>query len=877
MTKDALASHEGRHVGRYEILHRIASGGMGSVHLARAHGAAGFERLVAVKTLHPHLAHDDEFVAMFFDEARLAAQIRDPHVVATIDVLDEPDLLLVMEYVEGVHLGVLVRRAQEREGRLAAPVVLRIVLDALQGLAAAHDLRDASGRPLGLVHRDVSPQNVLVGLDGVARLTDFGVARAEARRATTREGTLKGKLGYMAPELSAGETADARADLFAMGVVLWEALIGRRLFDGESDAEIAIRVSTAPVATLSSIEPSLAALDAVMSRALARSRDARFGSAREMSDALERAASSLGIATRRDVGEAVARLARDLIDAVREGTSSAGSERIASRPDDVTRPVTTSAKRKRAATTSDPPRGPSSAGATSSVVVPPPKPSPVTWIALALSALALIVGMSLLVDRDAPVAREHGDAEPVVRTMHAPLAPDASAALVPTITVRARIDVEGRVIEAHVPMSRADLATWEARAVEAVRGWRFEPARRDGREVEAWTQLAVEFERGSALRGLVRVKGSDTLGGSLLPDVARAFREQHPGVRVDVEALGSSTAFVGLFDGSADLGASSRPISPVELAEAERLGIVLHELVIGWDGIAVIANPSAGIAHLTLDDLRAVYEGRVEDVGALGGAPGPLQVLSRPRESGTYAFFVERALAGHTPHPGALVVEHNEEIVRIVAQDRGALGYVGMGWLSPDVATVPLVASVGGAPVAPTRATIESGRYPLARTLLLYVREPVPPLALELVRFVLSDEGRRRIAAHGFVPVDRAPASLDALVAAPPGRAPLEPVRITFAQGASALDDAGRSALERVTETPGARFVVIGHAMEEDDVGSLSLARAESVRAHLIEQGVPPERIEVRAASDSQPLAARGTERGRRIGRRVDVFAVVSD
>ncbi|UJR83540.1 protein kinase domain-containing protein [Sandaracinus amylolyticus] len=874
MTKDALASRVGRLVGRYEILHRIASGGMGSVYLARAHGAAGFERLVAVKTLHPHLAHDDEFVAMFFDEARLAAQIRDPHVVATIDVLDEPDLLLVMEYVEGVHLGVLVRRALEREGRLAAPVVLRIVLDALQGLAAAHDLRDGSGRPLGLVHRDVSPQNVLVGLDGAARLTDFGVARAEARRSTTREGTLKGKLGYMAPELSAGETADARADLFAMGVVLWEALTGRRLFDADTDAEIAIRVSTAPVATLSSVDPSLAPLDAVVTRALARSRDTRFASAREMSDALERAAGpTLGIASRREVGDAVARLARDLIDELREGASTPAP--IASRPDDVTRPVTTSAKRKRAEGASE--RGPASADATSSPIVPPPRSSPVTWIALALSALALIVGVTLLIDRGAPVARDDGDSEPVVREMRAPLAPDASAALVPTITVRARIDAEGRVVEAHVPMSRDDLATWEARAVEAVRGWRFEPARRDGRAVEGWTQLAVEFERGSALRGLVRVKGSDTLGGSLLPDVARAFREQHPDVRVDVEALGSSTAFVGLFDGSADLGASSRPVSSEELAEAERLGIVLHELVIGWDGIAVIASPGAGIDRLALDDLRAVYEGRVADAAALGGAPGPLQVLTRPRESGTYAFFVERALGGRAPHPGALVVEHNEEIVRIVAHDRGALGYVGMGWISPDVATVPLVASRGGEPVAPTRATIESGRYPLARTLLLYVREPVPPLALELVRFVLSDEGRRRIAAHGFVPVDRAPASLDALVAAPPGQAPLEPVRITFAQGASALDDAGRSALQRVIETEGARFVVIGHAMEEDDVGSLSLARAESVRSHLIEQGVPAERIEIRAASDSQPLAARGTERGRRLGRRVDVFAVVSD
>ena len=224
----------GRRLGRYEILTQLASGGMASVYIARAQGVAGFERLVAVKVLHPHLAYEQEFISMFLDEARLAARIRHMNVVPTLDISDSPGdgYFLVMEYIEGNHLGALLGRAAKNGERLPRPFVCRVLVDTLQGLAAAHRLSDEHGTPLKLVHRDVSPHNILVGTDGIARLTDFGVAKADVRMASTRAGQFKGKLSYMAPEQASSNETDQRSDLFSVGIILWESLTGRRLFKG---------------------------------------------------------------------------------------------------------------------------------------------------------------------------------------------------------------------------------------------------------------------------------------------------------------------------------------------------------------------------------------------------------------------------------------------------------------------------------------------------------------------------------------------------------------------------------------------------------------------------------------------------------------------
>lgn len=282
---------------------------MATVYLGRVLGAGGFQRLVAVKKMHPHIASDPEFVVMFLDEARLAAGIRHPNVVATLDIEQGSDgLFLVMEYVEGHSAHVLEKVMRHFGQRMPTPVLLRIVLDALAGLHAAHGLRGADGRPIGLVHRDVSPQNILVGVDGVSRITDFGVARAEARISSTRGSQVKGKVPYMSPEQLRAEELDSRSDVYAMGVVLWELLAGRRLFKAPSDGALVAMVLTGVTQPPSAVMADVPSeLDAVCMQALSPAVDDRFSNAAEFADALERAAelSGVSIATPRAVGRFV--------------------------------------------------------------------------------------------------------------------------------------------------------------------------------------------------------------------------------------------------------------------------------------------------------------------------------------------------------------------------------------------------------------------------------------------------------------------------------------------------------------------------------------------------------------------------------------------
>src|SRR5262245_53623364 len=203
--------------GRYELLFELASGGMGAVHVGRRLGAGGFQRLVAIKRMHPSIAQDPESVAAFHDEARIASLVQHANVVAIHDVHQLGDEhLLVMDYIDGVSLATLLGALRAAGKRLSHRGALRIVIDALRGLHAAHELCDRDGRPLELVHRDATPHNILVGTDGCVRLTDFGIARAVARTVHTEPGFAKGKYTYMAPEHAFAEPLDRRADVFTM-------------------------------------------------------------------------------------------------------------------------------------------------------------------------------------------------------------------------------------------------------------------------------------------------------------------------------------------------------------------------------------------------------------------------------------------------------------------------------------------------------------------------------------------------------------------------------------------------------------------------------------------------------------------------------------
>jgi serine/threonine-protein kinase len=278
-------------LGRYALYDRIAAGGMASVHLGRLLGPAGFARTVAIKRLHQQFAGDPEFVSMFMDEARLAARISHPNVVPTLDVVATGgELFLVMEYVRGESLSRLLRATMRQPDPVPpAGIIATIVANVLHGLHAAHEAKNERGEPLGIVHRDVSPHNVLVGIDGVARVLDFGIAKAVGRVATTRDGQLKGKLAYMAPEQMQGRVTRT-TDVYAAAIVLWEGLTGTRLFAADNEAWALQKVLAGCDTPPSRYVPSLpVALDDVVMRGLRREPAERFQTAHEMALALEAA------------------------------------------------------------------------------------------------------------------------------------------------------------------------------------------------------------------------------------------------------------------------------------------------------------------------------------------------------------------------------------------------------------------------------------------------------------------------------------------------------------------------------------------------------------------------------------------------------------
>jgi len=295
---------------RYTILGSIANGGMAQVYLARMVASAGFSRLVAIKRLHDRMSGDRELIAMLIDEARLTAQIRHTNVVDILDVVvRDGGFALVLEWVEGASLSALVKRAAGEP--IPVPVVLAIIQGVLRGLSAAHEARSEDGQPLGIVHRDVSPQNVLVGIDGIPRIIDFGVAKASGKLEETRPGEIRGKYAYMAPEQLLAKPVTAQVDVYATGVVLWELLTGRRLFKADDERVVCAAVMRGDIPAPSTIRSDLpSGLDEVVARIVAREPSSRFLDAREALSALE----PFGRASEDEVGAWTRSLAADDIE-----------------------------------------------------------------------------------------------------------------------------------------------------------------------------------------------------------------------------------------------------------------------------------------------------------------------------------------------------------------------------------------------------------------------------------------------------------------------------------------------------------------------------------------------------------------------------------
>jgi len=296
---DQVTSLEGRRLGRYHLRHKLAEGGMASIYLAQVHGEQQFTRWVALKVVHPGRAEDPTFATMLADEARLIARIHHPNVCSVMDFgRDGDQIYLVMEYLHGESLSAAVKRTRAAKKSFPAWLAARTVADAARGLHAAHELTDEHGESLEVVHRDVSPGNIVISYDGPAKVIDFGVVRARGRETKTQVGVVKGKLTHMAPEQLLGQEVDRRADVWSLGVVLWETTLGRKLFRGSSPGETVRNVAQGPIPRPSEIAPNYPpALERAVMGALCRNVDERTPTARALAHRLEAYLCELGSPT----------------------------------------------------------------------------------------------------------------------------------------------------------------------------------------------------------------------------------------------------------------------------------------------------------------------------------------------------------------------------------------------------------------------------------------------------------------------------------------------------------------------------------------------------------------------------------------------------
>jgi phosphate transport system substrate-binding protein len=465
-----------------------------------------------------------------------------------------------------------------------------------------------------------------------------------------------------------------------------------------------------------------------------------------------------------------------------------------------------------------------------------------------------------------------------------PPRPDVGIALTPTIVVRTLVDARGTVQKAQIYRSRLELVAFEDVAVKYVRELRFFPAEKAGHAVPVWFNFPVSFASSTVPSPPLILSGSDTIGAALGPDLGRKFEEK-TSTKVIVHALGSATAFSSLFTNSAQIGASSRPITAKELEQARSLGIELSEFVLGYDGIAVIVHERNPRQQVTLAELSAVFS------GDFAHAPSGLEqahLYGRPSYSGTHSFFRSKVLrlsddsSTRDFAPSVVSLEKSEEVIEHVANDPLGIGYVGSGTLHGGVKVLAVAAAAGTSAVLPDVETIRNGRYPIYRPLLLYVRGRPQGSVAEFLRFALSAEGQAMVRQHGFVSTDT---TFD--VARFEGTSSASTVsnrvyRIAFPLGTIGCDKAAIAVLGNVVKEAnarGSRVLVVGHADsrgQEQQNARLAQQRAERVATELRVLGISAERITVESDAASAPLDTNETSDGRAANRRVEVFLIDS-
>ncbi|APR88418.1 Serine/threonine kinase PKN11 [Minicystis rosea] len=840
---------------------------MAEVFLAARSGPQSFHRLLVLKRLRADLAGDATFRTMLLSEARLAARLHHPNVVQTHEVGEhEGSPFIAMEYLDGQPVHRLVQHDRREPGLLDPTLSLVIVSEALAGLHYAHELSDYDGTPLAIVHRDISPQNIFVTYEGEVKIVDFGIAKAGSFAPDTEVGVLKGKVNYMAPEQARGETIDRRADIFAMGVVLWEMLTKERLFATGNPVLTLQKVLAGDVPAPSTVAAEVSSeLDALCAHALELEPDARFQTAAEMRDAIEGYLQRARLHGRRDLVKQrmsgrfteerarIKRLVHEAMVSAGKGPTS-GLEGAISVPvlrlDEATR-VESSGDITRRET-----RDPVSVPASSSSATPAPVgASDETQIAVAPGRAD---------DRRRWVAG--------VGTLGVVL---AGALLASALRIR---DGDRRVPDTN-PSARPEAT-------------------------------APEVE--------LRLRGSNTIGAALAPELVEAFL-RHEGATaashapapsghgmlitaveagrarpraISVTPDGSATAFECLADGSCDIGMSSRPIKPEEAESLEKKGFVdmrsaASEHVIGLDGIAVVVHQTNSIRSATRDDLRRAFSGAITDWSALGGSARPITVHARDDVSGTFDTFKHLVLGDSALVATAKRFSDSAALSDAVAADASAMGFIGVAYTRN--AKPVSISDAGTTALLPSAFTVTTEEYLLSRRLYLYCSgRPKNPAILRFLNFALSEAGQKVVRSTGFIDLGVELESPGPCAGrCTPGyalrvqHAQRLSVNFRFRAGTTQLDSRGVRDVDRLVsflrQHSDKSLMLIGFSADEGSAAQSladSRARAKAVEAELGARGVHVGVVEGRGAE--MPIASNADPTQRERNRRVETWLVAN-
>jgi phosphate transport system substrate-binding protein len=824
-------------IGGYRIIARLGRGGMADVFLAARTGLVGFSRLTVVKRLRHDMADDpraDRYRALLLDEARIAARLRHPNIVQTFEVGEHAGQpFLAMEYLEGQPVSQVLMRAHRLGLEIPAQLSLQVVAQTLTALDYAHQLTDYDGSPLGVVHRDVSPQNIFWTYAGEVKLVDFGIAKFAFGRDETETGMLKGKLGYMAPEQARGDELDGRADVFAAGVVLWELITGRRMLRAKSQAAQLHMLLFEELPPLHAVKPDAdARIARICDRALERDPARRYASATAMRDDIEHVLGDL-----RPRREALAAFVEPLFAEDRQEVA----EQIRSAMSGDHRASLITLSRAEPSTSyleieivKDTPTVVARAS------VPPVPPVPVKRQRFRTLAMALTAGIALVLAAIVAVWTQPGT------TARAAPAIAAEPAAAPGRDPRLRLCGSNTI--------GAELGPAIVEAFLRKRG------------SSAITRTA------GAEPGHTRISG--TIEGE--------------SIVVDVSASGTSTAFQALAAGACDVGMASRAIHADEAAAGEQAGLgdlraPASEHVLALDGIAVVVHRNNPLRDLDRDTLRGVFTGAITDWSQLGGSPGPIRVLARDHHSGTFDTFKALVLGKAELRADAARFEQSAALADAVAADPGAIGFIGLPYIRGTKALA--IGDRGAPPRLPSAFTITTEGYLLSRRLYLYIpAQPRSPLVTELISFALSAQGQEVVREVGFVDLelvasDRAPcdARCPRRYAGLVEGAHRLSVDFRFRHGRDEPDSRATRDLDRVVQYlarhPGSQILLFGFS---DSSGSplrnltLSRLRAAAIARELATRGVTAAAVDGFGAA--LPVAGNGTELDRERNRRVEVW-----